>query len=352
MTERTSPRAVASARFRNHGLGTDRLQDALAVVKHLGAVQAQELVPAAASIAQRTASATAADVVALLDAGRLVRTHVMRPTWHIVEADDIRCLLRATRERVLRLNAPLERRAGIDAEVMAVSAATIAAALANGAALTREELGRALTAAGIATDTLRLSLLLMRAEFDALIVSGPMRGTRSTYALFDARVPSSQPRDADEALPGLTRRYLSGHGPATAKDLAWWAGLTITQARRGIELTAAEWESRECDGVSFIAPPAVWEVGTAKPVAHLLAAFDEFLLAYPASRSVSHAAGLSVAPSIANRPLQAIVIDGQVVGEWTRARVGVDIRVVADLNAAETAAVDRAVAEFSAQAAG
>jgi hypothetical protein len=253
--------------------------------------------------------------------------------------------------RVRRLPAPLARRAGIDAEVMALSAATIADALVNGAAVTREELGRALAAAGIVTDTLRLSLLLMRAEFDELIVSGPMRGTRSTYALVDARVPAGPPREAGVALAELTRHYLRGHGPATAKDLAWWAGLTINQARSGIDLTAAEWECRECDGVPFFATPGTWELGADQPQAQLLAAFDEFLLAYPASRGVSDVDELRVTPSIANRPLQAVVLDGQVVGEWTRARNGVDIRVMASLTSADRAAVDRALAEFAARAA-
>lgn len=317
-------------------------------------MQAQELVPTTFSIAQRTASASAADVVASFDAGRLVRTHVLRPTWHLVAAGDIGWMLRFSRERVLALSAPIERRAGIDADVAMLAAATIETALSNDSALTREELGAALAAAGIVTDTLRLSLLLMRAELDARIVSGPMRGTRSTYELFDARVPRGRELDGDAALTELTRRHVGGHGPTTAKDFSWWAGITLGSARRGLELTSPLWERRTCEGTDFFASPDVWAPDDEAPVARLLAAFDEFLLAYPASRGVCDVDGFHVAPSIANRPLQAIVLDGRVVGEWTRnprAPHDLQLRVVAQLDDADIAAVTEAAEDFTARAA-
>ncbi len=193
------------------------------VVAWLGAVQAQEYGHAKWALGMRLPGATDVDVERAIAEGSILRTHVMRPTWHFVTSADIRWMLELTGPRVHALNAYYYRQQGLDDALFARSNAVLAKALAGGNYLTRPELQAALAGAGIVADGgLRASYLMMRAELDMLICSGPRRGKQFTYALLDERAPAASSLPRDEALAELTRRYFTSHGPATLKDFAWW----------------------------------------------------------------------------------------------------------------------------------
>ena len=172
---------------------------------------------------------------AAFDAGRILRTHLLRPTWHFVLPEDIRWLLTATAPRVKARDARRYAQLGLDASTQRRSAKALAAALRGGNQLTRAEAAAVLTAAGIGVDGQRLPYLLMHAELDALICSGPRRGKQHTYVLLEERAPDARDLPRDEALAELARRYFRSHGPATAKDFAGWATLTLAEARAAIE---------------------------------------------------------------------------------------------------------------------
>ena len=205
-------------------------------MRWLGAVQAQDYHGAKWALALRTRGVDSAALDRAFDAGAFLRTHVMRPTWHFVAPEDLRWLLALTGPRVHAVNAHPYRAFELDAPLFRRAHALLTRALRGGRSLTRLELATALEAGGIAARGQRLAYIVMHAEIDALVCSGPMRGKQHTYMLLEERVPPAPALARDEALATLARRYFTSHGPATAHDFAWWSGLTVADAREGVAL--------------------------------------------------------------------------------------------------------------------
>ena len=290
------------------------------VVRWLGAVQSQDYAGAKWAVAQRTRACTDDDVERAFADARILRTHVLRPTWHFVLPDDVRWMLALTAPRVRAAMAYYDRKLALDGGAFRRSQAVLQKALAGGKALTRDELGRALGAAGIAASGERLGLIMMRAEVDALIASGPRRGKQSTYALLDERAPRGRTLARDEALAELAGRYFASHGPALPQDFAWWSGLTVGDARRGIDSASPRLASVTADGKTYwTAPGAAGGARVAPSAVHLLPNYDEVIVAYR-----DHAASLApgVAPKFALRPDMVanhiVIVAGRVVGGWRR----------------------------------
>lgn len=286
------------------------------VVSWFGAVQAQEVPAAAWGLALRMPSgATREQILRAFDRGRILRTHVMRPTWHFVTPADIRWLLALTAPRVHRVMAPSNRGFGLDQATLVRAAAVFERALAGGRALTRVELGARLSRAGIAATGQRLARIAMYAELEGVVCSGPRRGRQFTYALLDERAPGGRRLARDAALAELTRRYFRSHGPATVHDFVWWSGLTVADARRGLEMIRAR--PSVVDGRTY------WTArGPALPPArrapvHLLPVYDEYLVAYRDRHAVPHGpfAGGGAPRSPAGLH-HSVIVAGQVGGSW------------------------------------
>ncbi len=197
---------IAFRRLQAQRLTGPPCRSAVNVVRWLGAVQAQDYGGVKWALAQRTHETTDAEMDRLFDEGAILRTHVMRSTWHFVLPEDIRWLLELTTPRLRGGLAARRRQLDIDEGLIAHARAAFAAALAGGRSLTRTELGEVLRAAGIAAVGQRLPHLLMTAELDGLLVSGPRREKQFTYALLEERVPVAPALDRVAALVELTRR--------------------------------------------------------------------------------------------------------------------------------------------------
>ena len=201
----------------------------------MGAVQAQDFAAAKWALALRMRSATDHSIEQAFNDGQIIRTHLLRPTWHFVAPEDIRWLLQLTGPRVNLKCGSAFRRFELDAAVFKRSHRALINALKGGKHLARAELRTVLDRAGVATgDGIRFQHILIRAELDGVICSGPRQGKQFTYALLEERVPPAKPLTRDEALVELTRRYFTSHGPANLQDFVWWSGLTTADARRGI----------------------------------------------------------------------------------------------------------------------
>jgi hypothetical protein len=309
---------VAHRRLHNQHLSGPALPDPAAVVRHLGASQAQEYAMAKWSLGQRSAGADDAAVQAALDSGAVLRTHVLRPTWHFVAPEDLRWMLALTGPRVRQLGRYYERQAGIDDELVGRATAAVAEALRGGNHLTRPEVQGVLSRAGIEAGGIRLAYLVMAAELAGVVVSGVLRGAQRTYALLDERVPPTALLDPDEALAELTRRYFVSHGPYTAKDFSWWSSLTLTTVLRGLAMLGEELASAEVDGVDYWFAPGDEPPRDPPPTVHVLQGYDEYGVAYTQGRSAANIAGLSIAPANTNQVIQPLVLDSQVVGWWRR----------------------------------
>jgi hypothetical protein len=322
------------------------------VVADLGAVQAQDFAGAKWALGQRTKGLEDEAIGRAFDEGRFLRTHVMRPTWHFVVPADIRWLQAVTAPRVNTASAFYYRQAGLDAKVFARSRRVLERALRDRTFLTRSELAAALRRAGVEASGPRLGLLMMRAELDALICSGPMRGKQFTYALLDERVPPARPRSREEGLAELATRYFASHGPASVRDFVWWSGLTTHDARSGIDAARPALSRTMIDDVTYLLVPSRRAVRLERPTAYLLPNYDELLIAHK-DRAVYHEPAASERPGSANHIFwHSLVIDGWLVGSWKRTpgpkTMQVDVAPFRDLTATERRAVSAAADRYAA----
>ena len=336
---------IADQRLRNQRITHPGPRGAEKLVAWMGAVQAQEYGPARWGLGLRLpGNSSDAAIERATDKGRILRTHVLRPTWHFVNASDIRWLLELTGPMVQRRMASYDRQLGLDARVMTRSVDVIERALGQHRYLTRRELGVELGRAGLPTGSSPLAHIAMHAELEGVICSGPRRGKQSTYALLSDRAPHARRLPRDEALAELARRYLRSHGPATVRDFVWWSGLGTADARRGLEMIRAR--SRDIDGLRY------WSLGRAraavssgKTVVHLLPVYDEYLVAYRDQQAVPRPA------YVLGGFLHALVIGGQVAGTW-RISPGpkgllMNVTALRRLTSIERRALARAVTRYS-----
>ena len=276
---------------------------------------------------------------------------MLRPTWHFVAPEDLRWLLALTGPRVHQASAYQYRLLGIDAALANRARAVIEKALRGGVALTREELGVRINEAGIEASGLRLAYLVGHAELEAAICSGPRRGRRHTYALVEDRLPPARPRERDEALAELGRRYVEGHGPAQVADLAWWSGLTMADARRGLESVTPPLLREAIDGRIFYASPTEPLAEAPRPVMHLLPNYDELLIAFR-DRTDAMDPDLPPPARVAQVVLNHVVVrNGLVVGGYRRrdeaAATRLKIDPLVELRQADRAALRGVIERFA-----
>jgi hypothetical protein len=307
------PLTIVRRRLAAQRLTGEPCADVAAAVAWSGVVQAQEHAEALWSLALRVGGGTSDGVQAACDCGEVLRTHVLRPTWHFVAAADLRWMLRLTGARLQAKGAGRYRELGLDADTFARMHEVCAATLADGEPRTRKELGAAHVAAGVDTTGQRLAHMLGHAELEGLIASGPRRGKQHTYLLLAGRVPAAPARSREADVADLAERYFVSHGPATLRDFAWWSGLTIADGKAGVAAAGARLSVEEDDeGRAWIAAADA----PAAPVssgALLLGVYDEMTVAYRDLRNV-HADGRAT-NDLLQRP---IVIDGITVGTWKR----------------------------------
>jgi hypothetical protein len=316
------PGAIAAWRANSQRLWGERFATPLEAFKHLGAVQSQEIQPSKLTPAMRAhpdgdgLSYAGVDAVdALIDKGAVIRTHVLRPTWHTVPVEDLRMLLTASGDRVQQVAGTQYRNLGLDAAALARGDEVLAAATAGGRNLVREEASEALAAAGIADPTgPRLIHLLFHAEMESAICSGTPKDGKQTYANFDERVPARS-WDKDDAIRGMALRFFTSRGPATVKDFTRWATVKVADAKLALDGLGMK-EIRIGGRTLYYAtePPETEESG---PVVDFVQGFDEMLCSYTDTKDwvLHHSVPRTRFP---DRPRfnSAILLDGQVIGNW------------------------------------
>lgn len=314
------PEHVGRARMRRMGLIGPLLDKPVDVVRQHLAIQAQDFGPAKWSIAQRLTGLVDGDVERVVSDGSILRTHVLRPTWHFVARTDLRWLTALSGPRVQRGLESRYRQLGLDAKSRARGERLIARRLEGAVHLTRAELAAILRRSRLDVDGQRLPHLLMHCELAAVICSGRVRGKTQTYALFDERVPRGRSFDRDLALVELVRRYLNGHGPATVKDMSWWSGLTASDLREGLEGIGAEASSAVVNGHTLWWIEKEPRGGRRKPAIQLLQAYDEFVVGYTESRYLGDPRASSVKAAFTDRsiPNGTVMLGPRVVGHWRR----------------------------------
>ncbi len=342
---------VVRRRLQNQRLVGKPFTRAADVVAHHLAMQSQDYGGAKWAVGQRLARGTEASVDAAFDAGVILRTHVMRPTWHFVVPADLRWLQALTAPRVRAFCAPYFRKHGLDPAALKKSRRVLEKQLL-GAQRTREDLAVSLREAGLPTQGEALSYQMIAAELDGVVVSGARRGKQHTYALLEERVPPALAKTREEALAELALRYLQSHGPALPQDLAWWSGLTIADAKLAFAACQPALESAEVDGKTYFFTSAR-RVAFASPVVHLLPNYDEQLIAYRFRGNAVEAAisgQVGAGDGIFNGNL--LLVDGLLVGGWRRelgkSHVDVSVTWLRKPSSAETAELRAAAERYAA----
>jgi hypothetical protein len=317
------------------------------VVERLVAMQAQEHAYARWSVAQRCGASSSA-VDAAFDAGEILRTHVLRPTWHYASPHDLRWLVALTGPRLEAANARRDAELDLDARTLRRAVDVIADAVATGPA-TRRELADALRRRRISPADQRMPHILFHAELRMAVCSGPMRGKEHTYVPFADRVPAGPTFTEEEALAELARRWFSTRGPATIRDFRWWSGLSAAQALTGLGAVASELVSYEQDDRTY------WFAESRRPPkgprVDLVQCYDETVISYTESRDLLATADVSFpVPRSVDGFTHVVLCDGRLAGHWRvhrlRGGVQVETRLARAFDAAEQAALEVAVARY------
>jgi Winged helix DNA-binding domain len=344
---------LVSQRLHNQKLVESDLRTPAEIVSWLGAVQSQDYAGAKWALGLRAPGLTEKDVDRAFDDGKILRTHILRPTWHFVAPADIRWMLALTGPRVLAGNRHYTRRNGLDEKVLARSRRVLERALGGGRFMTRTALGAVLARAGIAGGGQRLAYLMMDAELQQVICSGPRQGRQFTYALLEERAPRARALAGDEALAELAKRYFASHGPATVRDLVWWSGLTVKQAKTGLEALGRQAVSDAIDGVTYWSvpepTPSVKKTRPVVPAVYLLPNYDELMNALRDRGLFLDASGPPPAGASSRLPHQ-LAIDGALRGAWRRTIAArgltIAVRPFRPLSRMEKTALARAVAGY------
>lgn len=309
-----NPNAIVKARLDNHHLVGKGLKNAAEVVAWLGAVQSQDFFGAKWAIGQRTSKTTNIEVEKLFNEGKILRTHILRPTWHFVSPEDILWIQSLTAPRVHAASRSYYNKLGLDDNVFKKSNQLLKNALKNNNYRTREEIKQLYKESGIDASGLKLAYLVMYAELEGLVCSGSLRDKKQTLALVAERAPSAKIMNREKALAELAKRYFASHGPATLKDFGWWCSLISADLKAAVEL--AKLDKIELQGTTFYSTQG-FKTDKPESSVRLLPNYDEYVIAYK-DRSAYNSAKLDKTPTYEDLSYHFVIADGQIVGGWKR----------------------------------
>ena len=309
---------ILAIRLHNQQLSQRRFVEPTDVVRHLGAMQAQDFLGAMWSVGARLPTATETVVEVAINSGQIVRSWPMRGTLHFMASEDVRWMTQLMAPRIMKKMAGRYRQIGLDDDVFAKTRKVIASELKGGRQYTRAEMTEILQANGVDTTGQKAYHIMIHAAMLGDVCIGPRKGKQPTFVLVDEWISPTKKLTHEQSLAQIAERYFVGHGPATVKDFMWWTGLTATETKAGIALAGSKLTSRVVEGVEYWLSPSVIDNKTDHTSeALLLPGFDEYMLGYTdRSLQLEHAS-----PYI--KPKNGvfdntIILNGNVVGVWRR----------------------------------
>ena len=323
---------IALHRLRTQRIAEPRFESVAEVVRHLGAMQAQDYAASVWAIGLRTQSATFVDVDAAVERREIARTWPMRGTLHWVPAEDLRWMVALMAPRAVAKAAARTRQLEIDAEVLSKARALLTGVLSDGPPITRPEAYALFEGNALRPEGQRGIHILQQLAHEGTLCFGPHQGKQPTFVLIDRWLPTAKPKPRDEALAILAATYFTSHGPATVNDFAWWTGLTLADARAAVDSVRGRFESRVVEGREYWQKPVPTGTSATNDELHLLPGFDEYILGYQDRSAV-------LAPEFArlvvpgnNGMFMATVVDGtgEVLGTWQRRASKGGVTIVAN----------------------
>ncbi len=308
---------IVQQRINNQQLAGTKFKSAKEIVSWMGAMQAQNYAMSKWAIGVRLPGSTDETVERAINSGEIIRTHVMRPTWHLISSEDVKWMLALSTPHLRKSMKGRHKALGLTDQIFKRSNSIIEKSLAKNGYMTRAELIEQLNKNKIKPDNLQAIHIMFNAELNGTVCNGPMRGKQFTYALLEERVPQTKSLTREEALAKLSLRYFTSHGPATIQDFTWWSGLPAGEIRKALEMVKSNLVSEKIDNQIFWFANSAIVKSAIQPV-YFLPAFDEFMISYK-DRSAS------LAPEFSNKAITSngifkpiIVADGKVIGTWSR----------------------------------
>lgn len=313
-----TPADISNIRLKNQQIAHSRFETAKDLVSWMGVMQAQDYAMSKWALGTRLPGSTDISVEKAIDNGDIIRTHLLRPTWHLASSDDIYWMLELSSPQIKTVLKPRLKELELSETVLSKSNTIMEKALSGNNHLTREELAVLLNDAGIATNDNRLSHIMVQAEMEGIVCSGATKSKKQTYALLQERVPKTKNFTKEEALAKLARAYFSSHGPATLQDFIWWSGLPVKEARAALEIIKPAFITETIDAETYYLPNDFLMPERNQPSLYLLPAFDEFLISYK-NRTASLLPE-NHKKTVSNNGIfyPIIVLNGKVVGLWKR----------------------------------
>ncbi len=309
---------ISNIRLITQQIAGTKFKTAKEIVAWMGAMQAQDYRMAKWAIGLRTPNATEKTIEIAIDNGEIIRTHLLRPTWHFVSAEDIYWMIELTGPRIKASMKGRNKQLELTKKIFKKSNSVIEKVLRDGKHLTRVELVAELNKAKIVTDNNRSSHILFTAELEGIICSGITKEKQSTYALLSERIPETKKLKKEEALFKLAKKYFESHCPASLQDFIWWSGLSVFDAKNAFEMIKPDFISEKIDSQTYLFPDSFSIPKKYKEFVYLLPAFDEFLISYKDRTAAIAFENHKHAFSNNGIFWPTIVINGQVMGIWKR----------------------------------
>jgi hypothetical protein len=307
---------VSVIRHKNHHISGNEFNTVADIARWMGAIQAQSFSMSKWAFGIRLPDSKVTVIDEAINTGQIVRSHLLRPTWHYVFADDIHWILELTAPQIRAAARSRDKQLGLDDAVCKKSNSVIEKSLRNDKHLTRPEIVSKLIKAKLPVDENRVSHLLMRAETEGIICSGKLSDSRQTYTLLDDWIPRKKTFTHEEALFELAKRYFTSHGPATLQDFSWWSGLPARDSRQAVESVKSDFCSEVINGTTYLLADPSSIPNPATGEIYLFPAYDEFLISYRDRTASINSENHKKAVSENGIFYPVIVKNGMVIGTW------------------------------------
>ena len=308
---------IPALRLSTQNISVKRYKTPKEILGHMGAIQAQDYPMSKWGIGVRLKNSTEEIINEAIDKGEILRTHVLRPTWHLVSAENIGWMLNLTASKIKSSMSSRNKQLELTREVFRKSGKVISNALRGNNHLTRDELIKILNKAKIKTDENRASHILMEAELSGIICSGTKSSNKHSYALFEERIPQIKSLTKEDSLEKLARIYFTSRGPASEKDFSWWGGINLTEARLGIELIKSDLNSFKSNSGTY------WhfknqKIKSQKNNLFLLPTYDEYIISYADRNDIVSSEDHLNIISTYGLFRAVIIYGGKSIGTWKR----------------------------------
>ncbi len=310
---------ITNLRLISQQLANSNCKTPKEVVAWMGAMQAQDYNMAKWAIGIRLPGSTDNIIEDAFNRGEILRTHVMRPTWHFVTPENYRWMMELTAPRLRSATQSNDRNRGLTNEIYNKCNRIIERALEGNKQLSREEIAVELKKHNIEIDNMQMYRIMFHAELDGIVCSGALHGRQQTYTLVEERIPPTPSLHREEALARLVRLYFTSHCPATLQDFTWWSGLSLTDAKIGLEAIKPDFISEKINGQIYWISNLHSNIAKAPASVLLLPAYDEYVISYKNREAVvaSHHQPQVISSNGIFYPV--VLKNGIVVGRWKKA---------------------------------